>query len=229
MKAGLYVFLAFALATFIGWRLMQPYFLTGAETEVMPLDPDLAEIPEGSGVATVGGGCFWCVEEVFHQTDGVLSAVSGYMGGSAGDADYSRVASGRTEHAEVVQVHFDPEVITYIEVLDRFFESHDPTQLDRQGPDKGPQYRSVIFYHDDVQKLAAESKIRELAESGEFRGDIVTEVVEAMEFYEAEDYHQNYARENPGNGYLRAVLYPKLKKLGVPIPVKDKPAADGSE
>lgn len=189
-----------------------------AASAFMTLTPDVDPVPESAEVSTFGAGCFWCVEEVFHQTPGILSSVSGYMGGSAETANYEEVCSGRTEHAEVVQVFFDPDVISYSEVLDQFFKLHDPTTINRQGNDRGTQYRSAIFYHDDLQKLAAEKKIQELTASKEFSGDIVTEVTEAPTFYEAEEYHQNFARHNPGNGYLTNVLYPKLKKLHLKIP-----------
>ncbi|MEM7699422.1 MAG: peptide-methionine (S)-S-oxide reductase MsrA [Verrucomicrobiota bacterium] len=181
--------------------------------------PDATEFPEGTEVATFGAGCFWCVEEVFHQTPGVLSAVSGYMGGTAETADYQLVARGRTDHVEVVQVHFDPNTLSFDQLLDVFFKQHDPTTLDRQGPDVGPQYRSIVFYHDDLQKLATEAKIKALTEEAVYgKRTIVTEVSEAMPFYEAEDYHQNFARLNPRHGYLIIHLYPKLRKLGLKVP-----------
>ncbi len=180
---------------------------------------DESNIPETAQVVTLGGGCFWCVEEVFHQVDGVYAAISGYMGGTKADAKYKKVAGGGTDHAEVVQVHFDPETIDFDGILKVFFKAHDPTQLNRQGPDYGRQYRSVIFYHSDAQKEAANAYIQKLEASDEYdSGDIVTLVEPAMEFYEAEDYHQNYARLNPGNPYLHQQLHPKLRKLGMEIP-----------
>lgn len=195
------------------------------EEKKLAADPDAKNLPENAEVATFAGGCFWCVEEIFHQTPGVLSAVSGYMGGDEKTADYELVASGRTAHAEAVQVQFDPTMISYSQLLDAFFEQHDPTTLNRQGPDRGPQYRSAIFYHNESQKKAAEKKIKQLTESGKYEDPIVTEVTEAMEFYEAEDYHQNFARRNPANGYLHNVLYPKMRKLNLQIP---EGAGDGS-
>lgn len=202
------------------YLMLLPALLIGAEPEAgkLKLNPDVNPVPESAVVATFAAGCFWCVEEVFHQTPGVLSAVSGYMGGDAKTADYELVASGRTKHAEAVQVYFDPTAISFSQLLDRFFEQHDPTTLNRQGPDRGPQYRSAIFYHDEGQKREAERKIIELTEAGKFDSTIVTEVTEATEFYEAEEYHQNFARLNPTNGYLHNVLYPKMKKLGLQIP-----------
>lgn len=181
-------------------------------------NPDAEVIPDNVEVVTFGAGCFWCVEEFFHQTPGVASTLSGYMGGTKENAVYKKVSSGKTDHVEVVQVYFDPSKISFDKLLDRFFELHDPTQLNRQGFDVGRHYRSVIFYHDETQKLASEKKIRELTEAEKFSKPIVTAVEEAKEFYLAEDYHQNYARLNPDNPYLHNVLFPKLRKLGLKIP-----------
>ncbi len=181
--------------------------------------PDESKIPAGAEVATFGAGCFWCVEEVFHQTPGVLSAVSGYMGGTADDAKYKKVSAGLTDHAEVVQVHFDPGALSYDKLLDVFWKLHDPTQLNRQGPDWGRQYRSAIFYHSEEQAEIAKKSKQALADAKVHgRKPIVTEITKAMPFYDAEDYHQNFARLNPNHPYLRAHLYPKLKKLGMKIP-----------
>ena len=190
----------------------------GAETTTEV--PDTNAIPESAEVATLGAGCFWCVEEVFHLTDGVYSAVSGYMGGTAETANYKAIGRGTTNHAEVVQVHFDPETVTYDELLSVFFASHDPTQLNRQGPDVGRHYRSVVFAHSDIQRLAVEQAIEAHNEENTFGEMVVTEVADAMEFYPAEDYHQDFARKNPFHGYIRAHLYPKLKKLGLELPVE---------
>ena len=170
-------------------------------------------------MATFGAGCFWCVEEVFEQTKGVKSVVSGFMGGTADTAIYKVISRGGTDHAEVIHLTYDPDKVTFENLLDVFFDSHDPTQLDRQGPDRGRHYRSVIFYHDDLQKLAAEKKIAELTAKKAFRGrDIVTEVAEAMPFYPADEGHQDFAKRNPGHPYLENELYPKLKKLKLEIP-----------
>ncbi|MEM1296618.1 MAG: peptide-methionine (S)-S-oxide reductase MsrA [Verrucomicrobiota bacterium] len=181
--------------------------------------PDESNIPETAEVATVGGGCFWCTEEVFHQVDGVYSVVSGYMGGTPKDANYKAVSGGRTDHAEVIQIHYDPTKISFEGILDVFWNSHDPTTLNRQGPDRGPQYRSAIFYHSPEQKMLAEASKQKADASGKFTNPIVTEITEAPEFYVAEDYHQNYARLNPGNPYLHQQLFPKLMKLGMTIPM----------
>jgi peptide-methionine (S)-S-oxide reductase len=184
----------------------------------LKLNPDAATIPGTAEVATFGSGCFWCSEEVFHQLPGIYSVVSGYMGGKEEDADYETVSTGRTGHAEVAQIHFDPAQVSYETLLDRFFSSHDPTQLNAQGPDHGPQYRSVIFYHSPAQQNAATAKIKELTSAKVFSGVIVTGVSKAMPFYEAEDYHQNFARKNPTHGYLESHLYPKMEKLHLQIP-----------
>ena len=164
------------------------------------------------GLATVGGGCFWCVEAVFRQIKGVEKVVSGYSGGKApGKPTYREVCSGLTGHAEVVQIHFKPKVISYAEILTIFMTSHDPTTLNRQGADVGTQYRSVIFYHDAEQKKIAETVIGEMASY--FDDPIVTELSPLDIFYEAEDYHQDYYANNTSQGYCSAIITPKLAKL----------------
>lgn len=162
--------------------------------------------------ATIGGGCFWCIEAVLQQVNGVEKIVSGYTGGKApGKPTYREVCSGLTGHAEVVQVSFDSNVISYKDLLIIFMTSHDPTTLNRQGGDVGTQYRSVIYYHDMGQKEIAEEVVKEVASYYENR--IVTEVSPLDEFYEAEDYHQDYYRNNQSQGYCSAVITPKLAKL----------------
>lgn len=176
-------------------------------------------VDQNAEVATFAAGCFWCVEEVFHQTPGVLSAVSGYLGDTRETATYQDVCSGRTNHAEAVQIRFDPQVLPYEKLLEVFWNLHDPTQLNQQGPDKGRQYRSGIYYHSEEQKKTAFASKEKLAQSGKFGAKpIVTEILPATEFFPAEKYHQNYARLNPGNPYLHYQLWPKLKKLGLTIP-----------
>ncbi|MBU3028284.1 peptide-methionine (S)-S-oxide reductase MsrA [Zobellia galactanivorans] len=163
-------------------------------------------------IATLGGGCFWCIEAVLQELKGVEKLVSGYAGGNApGKPTYKEVCSGLTGHAEVVQVSFDPSVISYQDLLIVFMTSHDPTSLNRQGGDVGTQYRSVIFYHNDTQKTVAESVIQEL--SSYFEDPIVTELSPLPTFYDAEDYHQDYYRNNTSQGYCSAVITPKLAKL----------------
>jgi peptide-methionine (S)-S-oxide reductase len=163
-------------------------------------------------VATVGGGCFWCTEALFQKVKGVYAIVSGYTGGNApGKPTYREVCSGLTGHAEVVQITFDPRVLSYHDLLVIFMTTHDPTTLNRQGADVGTQYRSVIYYHNDTQKEIALNVIAEVA--GAFEAPIVTEVSALGTFYEAEEYHQNYYRNNPTQGYCNFVISPKLSKL----------------
>ena len=164
-----------------------------------------------SEIATLGGGCFWCLEAVFDEMAGVLSVESGYMGGHVPNPDYHTVCTGRSGHVEVVQVTFDTAVASFRDILEVFFAIHDPTSMDRQGNDSGPQYRSVIFYHDDAQRATAAEVIAELNAEGE--GPIVTELRPATTFYIAEDYHQEYFRQNPQQPYCAFVVSPKVKKF----------------
>ncbi len=164
-------------------------------------------------VATLGGGCFWCLEAVFEQLRGVERVESGYTGGSAANPTYQQVCGGATGHAEVVQITFDPAVLSFADLLDVFFVIHDPTTLNRQGADHGTQYRSAIFYHSPAQKQHAEAKIAAMNAGGVWSRPIVTEVVPLPAFYKAEDYHQGYFRGNPGQGYCVAVINPKVAKL----------------
>ncbi|MFT3991688.1 MAG: peptide-methionine (S)-S-oxide reductase MsrA [Luteolibacter sp.] len=174
----------------------------------------MPEIPEGAEVATLGAGCFWCIEAAYRQLDGVYSATSGYMGGSVRNPTYEQICDGDTGHAEVVRVVFDPKKISYERVLAWFWDLHDPTTLNRQGNDVGTQYRSAIFYHSPEQrKVAMASKE---AAAGHFKQTIVTEITAASEFYPAENYHQNYyARNKSKNPYCRFVIEPKLEKLNL--------------
>jgi len=168
----------------------------------------------GEAVAVLAGGCFWCVEAVYKQLDGVRSVTSGYAGGTAETADYDVVSSGRTGHAEAVEVRFDPAKVSYGQLLKVFFSiAHDPTTKDRQGPDVGRQYRSAIFYANDEQKRVAEAYIKQLDAAKLFDRPIVTEVVPLEKFYEAEAYHQNYAARNPSQPYIAYTAAPKVKKV----------------
>jgi len=164
-------------------------------------------------VATLGGGCFWCLEAVFEELQGVKRVVSGYAGGKVRNPTYQDVCSGETGHAEVVRIEFDPGAIAYNEILDVFFAIHDPTTLNKQGADVGTQYRSVIFYHDEGQKQAAATKIEAINSSKRHGGRVVTQLEPVPEFYEAEDYHQDYFKLNPEAGYCRIVIEPKLLKF----------------
>jgi peptide-methionine (S)-S-oxide reductase len=169
--------------------------------------------PMKEEIATIGGGCFWCTEAVYEEVKGIIDVVSGYAGGSVINPSYREVTTGRTGHAEVVQIRFNPEVISYKEVLEIFFKTHDPTTLNRQGADVGTQYRSVIFYHSDDQKAIALELINSLNSSGIFNTRIVTQVNKYDHFYLAEDYHQDYFRKNPNQGYCQAVINPKMNKF----------------
>jgi peptide-methionine (S)-S-oxide reductase len=163
--------------------------------------------------ATLGAGCFWCVEAVFQDLKGVHQVASGYAGGSVKNPSYQQICTGTTGHAEVIQITFDPEVISFESLLYVFWRTHDPTTLNRQGADVGTQYRSVIFYHDDEQKAVAERSKQETEASGLWPNPIVTELAPFSEFYEAEDYHQNYYRLNPDQPYCRMVIDPKVRKF----------------
>ncbi|WP_031459694.1 peptide-methionine (S)-S-oxide reductase MsrA [Chloroflexus sp. MS-G] len=163
--------------------------------------------------ATLAGGCFWCLEAVYDQVKGVKDVVSGYTGGHVANPTYERVCSGKTGHAEAVQITFDPEQISYRELLEIFFSIHDPTTLNRQGADVGTQYRSAIFYHSEEQRQIAEQLVRELTEQKVFRDPIVTEIVPATTFYPAEDYHQEYFVRNPYQPYCQFVVAPKVAKF----------------
>jgi len=163
--------------------------------------------------ATLGGGCFWCLEPIYDALQGVADVVSGYSGGHVPHPTYEQVCTGRTGHAEVVQITFDPAVITYRELLEVFFTIHDPTTLNRQGADVGPQYRSVIFYHSPEQRATAEDVIAELERQQVWDDPIVTELAPFEAFYPAEDYHQQYFERNPFQGYCRVVIAPKVAKF----------------
>ena len=168
----------------------------------------------GEQVAVLAGGCFWCVEAVYLQLDGVRSVKSGYSGGTAETADYETVCGGRTGHAEAVEIRYDPAKLSFGKLLKVFFSiAHDPTTKDRQGADVGRQYRSAIFYADDEQKRVAEAYIKQLDSAKLFDRPIVTEVVPLERFYEAEAYHQNYAARNPGQPYIAYTAAPKVKKV----------------
>lgn len=170
------------------------------------------EIPAGAETATLGGGCYWCIEAAYRQLDGVYSATSGFMGGNVKDPTYEQVCNGDTGHAEVVQVVFDPKKISYEKILAWFWDLHDPTTLNRQGNDVGTQYRSVIFYHSDAQQKVAEAS--KVAAAKNQKDPIVTEITKAAVFYPAPQYHQDYYSQNKSkNPYCKYVIEPKLKKL----------------
>jgi len=165
--------------------------------------------------ATLGGGCFWCIEAVFERTEGVLDVEAGYAGGHTEQPSYEDVSTGTTGHAEVARITYNPQVISYGELLKLFWKAHDPTTQDRQGADVGSQYRSIILYHDEGQKKTAEESKRELEQSGYYRNPVVTEIVPLQNFYPAEEYHQDYFEKHPFAGYCTFVIRPKLKKLNI--------------
>lgn len=193
--------------------------LFGSSLKISPrefpaADHDPPQQGSGPALAVLAGGCFWCVEAVYRELQGVQQVVSGYAGGSAETADYKAVCTGRTGHAEVIQIQYDPQRIGFGQLLRIFFSvAHDPTQLNRQGNDIGTQYRSAIFYADAQQKEIAERYIRQLDAAGVFKDPIVTRLEPLQEFFEAEDYHQNYAALHPGQPYIAAVALPKVEKL----------------
>ena len=171
------------------------------------------EIQSDMEVATFGNGCFWCTEAVFQELKGVSKVVSGYTGGHKLNPTYKEVCSGNTGHAEVLQITFDPKLISFKELLEVFWGTHDPTTLNRQGNDVGTQYRSVIFYHNEEQKRLAVEYKKRLDESGAYDDPIVTEITAYEKFYAAEDYHQNYYKLNPNQGYCSYVIRPKVEKF----------------
>jgi len=175
---------------------------------------EIMESTKALDTATFGGGCFWCTEAIFQSIEGVEQVISGYSGGRSENPSYEAVCSGMTGHAEVIQIVFDPSIIRYEKLLEVFFETHDPTTLNQQGADKGTQYRSVVFYHSEDQKLTTESVIKQLTEEAIWPNPIVTEVSPITTFYEAESYHQDYYRLNGrSNGYCQIVINPKLAKF----------------
>ncbi len=180
--------------------------------------------PRTLDTATLAGGCFWCLEAVFERLEGVERVVSGYTGGHVARPSYEAVCTGATGHAEAVRITFDPAVVSYRELLEVFFAFHDPTTTDRQGPDRGTQYRSAIFVHSPEQERAAREVIAELGRERAFQDPIVTQVVPAPEFHPAEDYHQAYFRRNPAQGYCRAMIAPKVAKLRQHYAARLKPA-----
>lgn len=184
-------------------------------TKTQAKTPDSKQKGKGKKMetATFGAGCFWCVEAVFQQLEGVEKVKPGYMGGQVDNPTYKQVCTGNTGHAEVIQIEFDPTVISFEELLQVFWTTHDPTTLNRQGADVGSQYRSAVFFHNDAQRDKAKFYKEKLNSEKAFDNPIVTEVSKASKFYLAEDYHQNYYNNNPNNGYCQAVIPPKLAKL----------------
>lgn len=164
-------------------------------------------------LATFGGGCFWCTEAIFKEVNGVTDVTSGYAGGDVEDPTYEQVSSSRSGHAEVIQITFDPKVISYEDIFDIFFTTHDPTTLNKQGNDEGPQYRSIIFYHNEEQKKIAEKVMKKFSDEKIYSDAIITQVEPYSKFYPAEDYHQDYFEKNPNQPYCNFVINPKLDKF----------------
>lgn len=186
--------------------------IAAATTSLTPMNTPAADCPRPrTELATLGGGCFWCLEAVFERVNGVQAVTSGYAGGKTEHPTYKQVCAGDTGHAEVVQIEFDPQRVSYEKLLSVFWEAHDPTTLNRQGADVGTQYRSIILYHSEAQRRTAEQS--KLAAQGKFARPIVTEIVPLTKFYPAEDYHQDYFRKHPNAPYCQVVIRPKLLKV----------------
>ncbi len=184
--------------------------------EKTPMTKSVTDLKENQEIATLAGGCFWCTEAVMERLEGVLGVKSGYMGGHVENPTYEQINTKKTGHAEVIEVLYDSTKISFSELLDVFWQAHDPTTLNQQGADRGPQYRSAIFYHSDEQKKIAEASMKALDASGKYDDPAVTEITAAATFWEAEGYHQDYYRLNKDrNPYCRVVISPKLKKLGL--------------
>lgn len=164
-------------------------------------------------IATLGGGCFWCTEAIFKRLNGVTSVISGYSGGITNNPSYDKVSMGTSQHAESIQIEFDPSVISYEKILEVFWATHDPTTLNRQGADVGTQYRSVIFYHSNLQKEKALESKEEMEKSGKLKDKIVTQIIPFEKFYNAEDYHQNFYEKNESSPYCQIIINPKIQKL----------------
>lgn len=197
------------------------FLVACAATDVEPREakePVSEERLKQLETAYFASGCFWCVEAVFESVHGVEEAVSGYSGGEIENPTYEQVAGGRTKHAEAVEILYDPEQVSYEDLLKVFFGSQDPTTLNRQGPDSGRQYRSSIFYKNEKEKQLAEAYVQELTEKKVYRKPIVTEIVAFKKFFKAEEYHQDFERNNPRNGYVRAVSIPRLKRFQAKFP-----------
>jgi len=198
----------------MAWFLLAGCAQSRSEHDSGAQTPIQTGLQPGEALATFAGGCFWCTEEVFENLKGVRQVVSGYAGGTEKNPTYEQVGAGQTSHAEAIQIWYDPKVISYATLLKVFFNAaHDPTTLNRQGPDVGKQYRSVAFYRNEEEKKQIEQAIQETNQSGKYARPVVTQVVPFVAFYPAEDYHQDYYRLNPGNSYIQNVSRPKVEKF----------------
>lgn len=213
MKLGIIVFLLFTSFNIFNCSSSHSNNTNQQSNNIIPPDKMAEDTSVTLDTATLGAGCFWCVEAVFQNLKGVYSVESGYSGGTVEDPSYDLVCTGTTGHAEVARITFDPKVISYATLLKVFFSAHNPTTMNRQGNDVGEQYRSVIFYHNDDQKKIAEESKEEAGKSGVWDDPIVTAIEPLTNFYKAEDYHQNYYNNNSSKPYCSVVIYPKLKKL----------------
>ena len=202
-----------SLVAVVGSGRFAPPESRAAHSRIPPADAPTGPPPSGDQKATFGGGCFWCMEAMFQRLKGVRSVVSGYSGGSVKNPTYEQVSSGDTGYAEAIQITYDPTVISFGELLEVFWQTHDPTTRNRQGHDVGSQYRSVIFYHDEEQKALAEHYKQKLDASGAFEAPIVTGVVPFTGFYPAESYHQNYFANHPQQPYCSVVIGPKVEEF----------------
>jgi len=215
-KTLLLVALAVGLGLLLAWLRFRDDFESPENFPVLDAEeigPEAETNSKEPGLATFGSGCFWCTEAVFLKLKGVSAVASGYSGGSVKDPTYEQICGGRTGHAEVVQITFDPKTITYAQLLEVFWRTHDPTTEDRQGNDRGSQYRSAIFYHSERQRQLAERYKKKIDEAQVFKSPLVTEITPFTEFYKAEEEHQNFYGQNPRQPYCRAIIRPKLDKL----------------
>ncbi len=209
----------FAVATMLSFSMCSQKTINTENTSVKNKTEYQNKIDlSGKTSSVFASGCFWCVEAIFESVEGVSEAVSGYAGGKASTANYPAVSSGRTLHAEALEVFYDPEIVSYETLLEVFFGSQDPTTLNRQGPDRGPQYRSTIFYKNDAEKKAAEMYIAKLTKGKVFDGPITTTLEPLVEFFDAEDYHQDYEVRNPNQPYIKGVSVPRLKRFKAKFP-----------
>lgn len=206
-------FFALASLLFIGLQACGQSESKSPSASPKELPQTSMETPEGLEVATFGGGCFWCVEAVYEEVQGVQSVVSGYSGGHVANPSYEAICTGKTGHAEVAQIYFDPDQVSYATLLEIFWQTHNPTTLNRQGNDVGPQYRSAIFYHNEKQKEVAEKSLEAAEEAQLWPNPIVTEITAFQNFYEAEEKHQDFYAENPNYGYCIGVIRPKMEKF----------------
>lgn len=229
LERGLSLGLVIALTAFAGGSMAQEAKETKEGAKAGTKGAEAPARPPRLQDATFGGGCFWCTEAFFERIPGVKNVVSGYSGGHVPNPTYEAVTTGLTGHAEVIQITYDPAVISFEKLLDFFWAAHDPTTVDAQGPDHGPQYRSIILYHDEDQKRIAENAKKTINASRGRRSPVVTQIVPFQAFYPAEGYHQDFARNNPNHGYVEAYIVPKMSKLKAKLKASEKAATESGE